>query len=101
MSKVYILGAGSSKNYSQSTTEVKGLEPPQDSDFFQMAKRVVIAQGGDYMFYGYNLEHFLKDLAKLYGYTELPEEPIDIFDDRRLSMEGVLTFFDIRKDLFE
>jgi len=54
------------------------------------------------MFYGYPpLDNFLKDLARLYGYTKLPEEPIDIFDDPRLSLERVMTTFDIRKNLFD
>lgn len=102
ISKAYILGAGCSRNYSQGITGVAGLSSPLDGDFFQMAKKVILARGGDYMFYSdLPLEHFLKDLGRMYGYEELPKEPIDLFDDPRLGLESVMTAFSLRREIFE
>ena len=50
MPTLYILGAGCSRNYSQSATEISGLLSPLDKDFFLMAKRLLIHKKMDRRF---------------------------------------------------
>lgn len=64
--KLYILGAGCSRNYSQGETEINGLKSPLDDDFFKMAKKVIFNKQMDRLFW-LRLENFLQDLTRLYG----------------------------------
>lgn len=45
MSKVYTLGTGCSRNYSQSTANINGLLSPLDADVFRTTKNEILAKG--------------------------------------------------------
>ena len=40
--KLLIIGAGCSQNYTQGTSNIDGLVSPLDSNFFKMAKKVLL-----------------------------------------------------------
>lgn len=101
MSTLYIIGAGCSRNYSQSTSKVPGLACPLNNDFFKMAKKVVaslnIREGADWVFDG-SIGHLIPDLCEMYGYSR--DTGINVFDDPRLELEDVITMFSLRTEIF-
>jgi hypothetical protein len=109
LSKLYIIGAGCSRNYSDGVTDVPDLVSPLDSDFFKMAKKVIVHKGlGDDL--RGPIDYLLFDLYEMYGFpSELdPVEPptvtnekyLAIFDDPRLGLENVMTMLSLKSDIF-
>lgn len=111
MQKLYIIGAGCSKNYTEGTTTIQGLVPPLDRDFFQMAKKVILNRK---MGFGLKsmLEAFIFDIYRLYGHSPsalmprkddldlLTEEALNVLDDPNLSLEGVMTTISLDSEMF-
>jgi len=109
MQKLYLIGAGCSKNYTEGTTTIPGLVPPLDRDFFQMAKKVILNRpmgfGMDFM-----LDALIFDLHRLYGHMPpmpdkdnlnmLTEEALKVLDDPCLSLEGVMTTISLDSEMF-
>jgi hypothetical protein len=100
---LYIIGAGCSKNYTQSATEISGLSSPLDKDFFQMAKKYLLSEtidnrSFDPRFFD-DIDHLLQDLCEMYAYY--PNNRIDVLDDNRLSLEKVMTQFRLRMEVFD
>ena len=119
MAKVLIIGAGCSKNYSQGTSNITGLSSPLDKDFFQMAKKVILHHQIDPNLLQL-IEQLVDDLRRLYGYKQiypdlkLPSLPffaeeakcsydefLEVLDDKRLSLEKVMTQLSIERELFQ
>jgi hypothetical protein len=117
MSKLLIIGAGCSRNYSQSNSTITGLESPLDSDFFRMAKKVILHGLIDPALMGM-IDLLIDDLRRLYGY-EPPdlntvsllgneqrirqpayERFIEVLDDKRLSLEKVMTQLSLEREIF-
>ena len=117
MSKLLIIGAGCSRNYSESTSTIPGLASPLDNDFFQMAKKVMLHDGIDRALLPM-IELLIDDLRRLYGY-EPPdlntvsilgneqrigqpdyERFLEVLDDKRLSLEKVMTQLSLEKEIF-
>ena len=117
MSKLLIIGAGCSRNYSQGTSNVAGLSSPLDSDFFQMAKKIILQGFIDPTLLPM-IELLVDDLRRLYGY-EPPdlntvslfgdeqrigklayEQFLEVLDDKRLSLEKVMTQLSLEKEIF-
>lgn len=101
-----IFGAGASRNYSQATHGVKGLQMPLDSDFFVMAKKAIFSNLKQNMFYpmSLDLEHLADELFHLFANTESgsiknkvtknwPKDTLSIFDNKQLSLEYVMSLF--------
>jgi hypothetical protein len=118
MSKLLIIGAGCSRNYSQSISTMTGLESPLDSDFFRMAKKVILHGLIDPNLMQM-IDLLIDDLRRLYGY-EPPdlntvsllgneqrigqpayERFIEVLDDKRLSLEKVMTQLSLEKEIFQ
>lgn len=93
--KTYVIGAGCSRNYSEGVTQIPGLVPPLDKDFFRMAKKVISLNGYSWL---YSIDHLTRDIERLYGVRY--EDELEILNDPRLSLETVLTLFQMREDLF-
>jgi hypothetical protein len=99
---LYLLGAGCSRNYIQSETRIAGLMAPLNNDFFRMARRVIddsprlveTYTSGDII----GLGHFIRAMNRLYGYGE-SEEDTHVFDDERLTLEGVMDHFYLSSEL--
>jgi len=110
MSKLYLIGAGCSKNYAQGTTDIPGLTSPVDKDFFEMAKKVIIRRKQIDQTWDLMLDGFISDLSRLYGYLPrerslddlsiLNEEDLKVLDDPRLSLESVMTTISLESELF-
>lgn len=117
MSKLLIIGAGCSRNYSQGTSNVAGLASPLDNDFFQMAKKIILQRVIDPTLLPM-IELLVDDLRRLYGY-EPPdlntvslfgdeqrigrpayERFLEVLDDKRLSLEKVMTQLSLEKEIF-
>jgi NAD-dependent SIR2 family protein deacetylase len=105
--RLYILGAGCSRNYSQGETEITGLKSPLDDDFFKMAKRLLSHKQMDRLFW-MRLENLLQDLTRLYGdnnqnlcFGRGKENKLSVLGNSCLGLEKVMTEFYIRQELFE
>jgi hypothetical protein len=72
-SKKYIIDAGCSRHY-KSSTKIKGLKASLDEDFFKMAKNGFSQCRQLYILWSPPLDHFLRDLADIFGYGEVPGE---------------------------
>jgi hypothetical protein len=98
MPDLYIVGAGSSRNYSQSTHRIAGLESPLDGDFFRMARLVIENTGmkNDQLFME-EVENLIKALAPKYGN---PKTDLSFFDDPQLRLEQTMTLLDNDFKLF-
>jgi len=70
--KLLIIGAGCSLNYCQGTSNIEGLLSPVDSNFFKMAKKVLLRTRLDQGL-TMQIEGVVHHLHRLYGYT-----PVDI-----------------------
>lgn len=102
MTKLYIIGAGCSENYSQGTTDIPGLSSPLDKDFFQMAKKFIQYKGTDngaLCRFRDDIDHLIEDLCEMYACY--PKNKIDVLDDNRLSLESVMTAFSLRMEIFD
>jgi hypothetical protein len=114
--KLLIIGAGCSKNYSQCNSEIQGLECPLDNDFFRMAKKVLLSgkvepnllltiqSGLIYnlqMLYGYEPDFGFASLEKDWINTENGRRSLDFFDDKRLSLEKVMTQLSLQNEVFQ
>jgi NAD-dependent SIR2 family protein deacetylase len=109
MPKLYIIGAGCSRNYTEGTTRVPGLASPLDRDFFVMAKKVILHGKIDPTL-ALMLDSLLFDLYRLYGYlppernvdhsTLLNEEGLRLLDDPHLGLESVMTAISLENELF-
>lgn len=97
MANLYILGAGCSRNYSQSTHGIQGLECPLDSDFFTMARLVIENSGmkSDELFME-EIDAMVKTIAPLYG----GKIGLNFFDDEAPRLEDAMTLLDIDSRLF-
>jgi NAD-dependent SIR2 family protein deacetylase len=104
-----MIGAGCSRNYSQSASAIPGLASPLDQDFFQMAKKVIL-KGRVESDLLMMIEGTIHDLHRLYGY-ELPDEHsginapdaekfLEVLDDKRLSLEKVMTELSLETGIF-
>jgi len=94
---MYILGAGCSLNYTESTHGIRGLRSPRNDDFFRMA-RLVIENSGmkfDDLFME-EIGILVKTIASLYG----SKSDIGLFDNPNLRLEEVMTLLDIDFRLF-
>lgn len=107
MAKLYIVGAGCSRNYTQGLTDIPDLKSPLDRDFFKMAKRLLKHKSMDLKFRE-RFNYLLKDLIQMFGegssnvQTRLnSEEKLSILDSPKLGLEKVMTEFFIKKELFE
>lgn len=97
-SRIFILGAGFSKQYSTAAHGVPNLEPPTDGDFFKQVKRVLDNS---------NYESSREELEILFQYIcdswkiEY-DETLDFLNSPVLkSMEEVFTDLSIKTSLFE
>lgn len=109
MSKLYILGAGCSRNYTEGTTNIPGLASPLDNDFFKMAKRVITNRTLDLLL-SQSIDGLVRDLCRMYGCNpeEHPgehratsdEKYLAVFDNPYLSLENVMTTLSLESDLF-
>jgi hypothetical protein len=113
--KLLIIGAGCSKNYSQGSSEIEGLASPTDNDFFRMAKKVLLSGKVEPNFL-LTIQSMIYNLQMLYGYdsyfdigilengwinTEKGKEFLNVLDDKRLSLEKVMTQFNIENEVFQ
>jgi NAD-dependent SIR2 family protein deacetylase len=98
MSNLYILGAGCSRNYSQSKHRIQGLKSPLNRDFFKMARLVVENTGmkSDPLFME-EIDILIKTIAPLYGSSK---NDLSFFDNPYLNLEDVMTLLDIDFKLF-
>lgn len=104
MSKMFIIGAGCSKNYSYIRTDIPGLTCPVDSDFFKIAKKVISSAinrrlESDQIF-SVSLDSLLRYLTDNYG-NFLDDDILSVLDTPGLSLEKVMTDIAIRGILFE
>jgi hypothetical protein len=97
MKSLYILGAGSSRNYAQSTHTIPNLKSPLDHDFFKMARLVIENTGmkSDPSFME-EIEHLIVTVAPMYG----SKDDLSFFDRPGLGLEEVMTLLDIDFKLF-
>ena len=108
--KLLIIGAGCSRNYSQGTSNIAGLESPLDKDFFKMAKKVILhsrlERNLDIL-----IEGLVHNLHRLYGYkafelknwinTSDASKFLEVLDDDRLSLEKVMTQLIFENEIFQ
>lgn len=98
MPDLYIIGAGCSKNYSQSNSNIKGLESPLNKDFFKMARRVIENTGMENdLYFMDEVSNLISTISPLYGQAK---EGLDFFEDKELTLEDVMTLIDINDKLF-
>jgi len=97
MPDLYILGAGCSRNFSESTHGIRGLKSPLDTDFFRMGRLVIENTGmkSDPLFME-EIDILIKTIAPLYG----GKSDLSFFDNPDLRLEDVMTFLDIDFRLF-
>jgi hypothetical protein len=100
MTILYIIGAGCSRNYDQGISPVRGLKPPLNKDFFKMARKVIDHYG---LFNMYSpimgLDHLIEDITELYGYKR--GQSTKVLDDDRLSLENVMNFYYLQRQILE
>lgn len=98
MPNLYIIGAGCSRNYSQSKHRIKGLRSPLNTDFFKMAHRVIENTGmKNDSFFTEEIRNLIATIAPLYGYNR---QDRDFLENRELTLEDVMTLIDINDRLF-
>lgn len=98
MPVLYILGAGCSRNYAQSTHGIKGLRSPLNHDFFKMAKLVIENTGMKYdASFMEEIDFLIRTIAPFYGYNQ---SDLGFFDSSALSLEEIMTLLDIDFKLF-
>lgn len=93
MKTLYIIGAGSSKNYDQCNSPVPKLEVPLNNDFFKMAKKVIDYYDLSHMYSPITgLDHFIRNINRLLGYSGSQYDTSSFLDDR-LSLEEIMVHF--------
>jgi len=97
MPDLYILGAGCSRNFSETTHQIQRLRSPLNGDFFRMAHLVIENSGmkSDDLFME-EINVLIKTIATLYG----SKSELSFLDDPRLTLEDVMTLLDIDFKLF-
>lgn len=108
--KLLIIGAGCSRNYSKGTSNIQGLESPLDSNFFKMAKKVILNSRLESNL-AMLIEGLVHNLHRLYGYEALEvknwintadaSEFLAVFDDDRLGLEKVMTQLIFENEIFQ
>jgi hypothetical protein len=108
--KLLILGAGCSRNYSQGTSNITGLESPLDSNFFKMAKKVLLNSRLESDL-AILIEGLVHNLHRLYGYeafeiknwinTSDASRFLEVLEDDRLSLEKVMTQLIFENEIFQ
>lgn len=108
--RLLILGAGCSRNYSQGTSNIEGLESPLDSNFFKMAKKVILNSRLEPNL-AVRIEGMVHNLHRLYGYepfevrgwinTSDASRFLEVLDDDRLSLEKVMTQLILENEIFQ
>lgn len=117
MARLLIFGAGASRNYTQGTHGIKELQMPLDSDFFSMAKKVILSEPNNIIYpLSLDIDHLLRDLWELFKNKKLPsdkqlegllskkarkspnekyspEKDFKILEDKRLSLEHIMSMF--------
>jgi hypothetical protein len=95
---LYIIGAGCSRNYSQSNSEIKGLKSPLNNDFFKMAHRVIVNTGikNDALFID-EIKNMIRKVAPQYGSNIFD---IEFLKNPLINLEDVMTLLDIDAKLF-
>jgi len=98
MPDLYILGAGCSRNYSQSIHRIEGLKSPLNQDFFRMSQLVIKNTGmkSDPLFME-AIETLIRTIAPMYGSSK---SDLEFFNDPQLNLEDVMTLLDIEFRLF-
>ena len=98
MSNLYVLGAGCSRNYSQSKHRIKGLKSPLNRDFFKMARLVIENTGmrSDPLFME-EIDVLINTVAPLYGSNK---KDLNFFSNPHLNLEDTMTLLDIDFKLF-
>jgi hypothetical protein len=98
MPDLYIIGAGCSRNYSQSKCNIKGLKSPLNKDFFKMARRVIENTGMKHdLYFMDEVNNLISTIAPLYGQVK---GGLDFFENKGLTLEDVMTLIDINDKLF-
>jgi hypothetical protein len=107
--KLLIIGAGCSQNYTQGISNIDGLVSPSDSNFFKMAKKVLLNTHLEQSLTA-QIEWMVHNLHRLYGYdsfdihewinTPRASEFLEILDDDRLSLERVMTQLMLENEIF-
>lgn len=97
MPNLYILGAGCSRNYSEATHGIRGLESPTNKDFFKMARLVIEETGmkSDPRFME-EIDLLIRTVARLYG----GPSDLRLFSKKNLNLEDVMTLLDIDSRIF-
>jgi hypothetical protein len=97
MPDLYILGAGCSRNYSEATHGIRGLESPTNGNFFKMARLVIEKTGmkSDSRFME-EIDLLIKTVARLYG----GPNDLRLFSKKNLNLEDVMTLLDIESRMF-
>jgi hypothetical protein len=108
--KLLIIGAGCSQNYNQATSNIEGLVSPLDSNFFKMAKKVLLNTTLEPNL-TLQIEGIVHHLHRLYGYdpfdicdwinTPNSSRFLEILDDDRLSLEKVMTQLILENEIFQ
>lgn len=94
MRTLFLIGAGCSKNYSEATHGIDGLESPLNRDFFEKAKLVI----GHDRLDARKLRPLFQDLHQLYGLqTRDPDLDASSLDN----LEAVMTHLNIKRQLFD
>lgn len=98
MKCLYIVGAGSSRNYAQSTHQIPRLKSPLNGDFFKMARLVIEHSGmkSDPSFME-EVEYLIETIAPMYGQNKID---LSFFSSPDLGLEEVMTLLDIDFKLF-
>ena len=106
MSKLVIIGAGCSSIYDESVTTIPALKCPVDSNFFSMAKKVIMHAST--LTLDQTIDGIISDIWRLYGPRlrdekslgqRFSEENLSILDQAGLGLENVMTTLSLEQDL--
>ena len=108
--KLLIIGAGCSQNYAQGESNIDGLVSPLDTNFFKMARKVLLNTNLERSF-SVMIEEMVHQLHKLYGYdafefqdwinTADASKFLEVLEDNRLSLEKVMTQLILENEVFQ
>ena len=110
MPRVFLIGAGCSRNYTEGYHSHE-MQSPLDHDFFKIAKKILL-QGEIEAYSAIQFQKVVNDLHRLYGYnqgntlrewlnTSDASEYLKVFDDDRLSLEKVMTQLSLESQIFD
>jgi DNA-directed RNA polymerase subunit RPC12/RpoP len=97
MVNLYILGAGCSKNYSQSDNNFQGIECPINDNFFKIARVVCERTGESDPFFMEDIHFLIRTLSPLYGEHT---DDLSFFSRDELRLEEVMTLLDTEYKLY-